>query len=138
MQNRYEEIKHGERLIAIIIRSNYISDKTVFFGYPSFSQQLGYLLHKEGDTIMSHFHKKVNRKITLTQEVLFIKKGKIVTYFYTDKKEYITSRELGAGDVLFLCSGGHGFKMLEDTEIIEVKQGPYSGRENDKEVFDGV
>jgi hypothetical protein len=138
MQNRYEEIKYGERLIAIIIRSNYTSNKTVFFGSPSFSQQLGYLLHKEGDTINPHFHKEVDRKIMLTQEVLFIKKGKIIAYFYTVKKEYITSRELETGDVLFLCSGGHGFKMLEDTEIIEVKQGPYSGKEKDKEIFNGV
>jgi len=84
---------------------------------------------------MGHFHKEVHRRITRTQEVLFIKRGKIEVNLYTSNKKYITSRQLGAGDILFLCSGGHGFKVLEDTEMIEVKQGPYSGKENDKEIF---
>ena len=137
MNKNYEEVKHNNKFIAIIIRSNYTSEKVVFFSPNNFSQQLGYLPHKKGHTIMAHFHKKVNKKITLTQEVLFIKKGKIIVDFYTNRKEYITSRQLDAGDILFLCSGGHGFKILEDTEMIEVKQGPYSGREDDKEVFEG-
>jgi hypothetical protein len=138
MSNPYEEIKYKNKLIAIIIKSDYSSDKTVFFSPPTFSQQLGYLRHKKGDSIKSHFHKEVRREIILTQEVLFIKKGKIRVDLYTIKKEYITSRELARNDVIFLCSGGHGFKILEDSEIIEVKQGPYSNREVDKELFDGV
>jgi hypothetical protein len=138
MKKNYEEIKHKNKLIAIIINSNYSSDKTVFFSPPSFSQQVGYLRHNKGGTIKAHFHKKVRREIILTQEVLFIKNGKIKIDLYTVKKEYITTRELNKGDVIFLCSGGHGFKILEDSEIIEVKQGPYSNREIDKELFDGV
>ena len=88
--------------------------------------------------IPAHFHIKVQREINLTQEVLFIRKGKMRVNLYTREKEYITSRELGTGDTLFLCSGGHGFEMLEDTQMIEVKQGPYSGREGDKVRFEGV
>ena len=138
MSKYYEEIKHKNKLIAIIIKSNYSSDKTIFFSPPSFSQQLGYLRHNKGSNIKAHFHKEVRREIILTQEVLFIKKGKIKIDLYTIKKEYITSRELNSGDVAFLCSGGHGFKILKDSEIIEVKQGPYSNREIDKELFNGV
>jgi len=137
MDKSYEEVKYKNKLIAIIIRSNFTSEKIVFFSPNNFSQQLGYLPHKKGHTIMAHFHKKVNRKITLTQEVLFIKKGKIIVDFYTNSKEYITSKQLDEGCILFLCSGGHGFKILEDTEMVEVKQGPYSGRDDDKEVFKG-
>lgn len=138
MSNHYEEIKHKNKLIAIIIKSDYSSDKTIFFSPPGFSQQLGYLRHDKGGSIKAHFHKEVRREIILTQEVLFIRAGKIKIDLYTVKKEYITSRELNRGDVIFLCSGGHGFKILEDSEIIEVKQGPYSNREIDKELFDGV
>jgi len=139
MQDKnYEEIKYKAKLIAVILRANYSSGKIVFFCPPDFSQQLGYLPHKKGNIIKAHFHKDVHRKIALTQEVLFIKKGGVVANFYTTNKEYITSRELNAGDIIFLCSGGHGFKMLEDTEMIEVKQGPYSGKEGDKESFEGV
>ena len=136
MQKNYEEIKHDNKLIAIIIRTDFTSDKVVFFSPPNFSQQLGYIPYEKDHKIMSHFHREVRRKITLTQEVLFIKKGKIEVNFYTNDKKYITTRELNKGDLIFLCSGGHGFKMLEDSEMIEVKQGPYSGKENDKEVFE--
>ena len=139
MQNSdYEEIKYNGRLLAIILRAIYTSAQTTFFSSPDFSQQLGYIVHKKNGVIKAHLHKEVHRKITLTQEVLFIKKGELIINLYTPDKEYITSRELSSGDVVFLCSGGHGFEMLEDTEMIEVKQGPYSGKDNDKELFEGV
>lgn len=134
----YEEIKHNDKLVAIILRPHYTSEKTTFFSSPDFSQQLGYIVYKKDGVIKTHSHKEVHRKITLTQEVLFIKKGRLSVNLYTPDKEYITSRELNAGDIIFLCSGGHGFKMLEDTEMVEVKQGPYSGKESDKELFEGI
>jgi len=134
----YEEIKHNDKLIAIILKAHYTSERTAFFSPPDFSQQLGYIVYQKDGEIKAHSHKEIHRKITLTQEVLFIKKGRLVVNLYTTEKEYITSRKLNAGDIIFLCSGGHGFKMLEDTEMIEVKQGPYSGKESDKELFKGI
>jgi len=139
MQDKnYEEVKHNNSLIAIILRKDYSIDKTTFFSSPDYSQQLGYIVYKKSGVIKAHFHKKVHRDIFLTQEVLFIKKGKVMVNFYTTGRKYITSRELKGGDIIFLCSGGHGFKMLEDTEMVEVKQGPYSGKEGDKELFEGI
>jgi hypothetical protein len=134
----YEEIKHYHKLMAIILRANYSNQKTLFFSSPEFSQQLGYIVHEKNEMIKPHFHKGIHRNIIITQEVLFIKRGKLMVSFYTTDKEFITSRELVCGDIIFLCSGGHGFRMLEDTEMVEVKQGPYSGRDSDKEIFDGV
>ena len=134
----YEEIKHRKSLIAIIVRADYKCERTTFFSPHSFSQQLGYIVYKKGGVIKAHFHKKVRKKITLTQEVLFIKKGRLVVNFYTPAKKYMSSRTLEKGDMIFLCSGSHGFKMLADTEIIEVKQGPYSGVDNDKMLFEGI
>jgi len=134
----YEEIKYEGKLIAIIVRSNYASGSIVFFSPPDFSQQLGCLPHKKGSVIKPHIHKQIERKVTLTQEVLFIRKGRILVNLYTEDKKHIVSRELSAGDVILLCSGGHGFKILEDIEMIEVKQGPYSGKGSDKEVFEGI
>ena len=77
------------------------------------------------------------REIKYTQETLFVKRGRVRVDFYTDDKAYIASRELKTGDVVLLASGGHGFEFLEETEMIEVKQGPYCGDE-DKERFNGV
>ena len=67
------------------------------------------------------------RAVTFTREVLFVKAGKVRVDFYCDDRSYLESRILRAGDVILLASGGHGFEMLEDTEMIEVKQGPYAG-----------
>lgn len=131
----YEEIKFEDKLIAIIIRKNFSSDKVVFFSPAEFSQQLGYLPYKKGHIINPHFHIKSDRNIQFTQEVLFIKKGKVHVKFYLENKQFLKSTVLNAGDILFLCSGGHGFEIIEDSEIFEVKQGPYSGRERDKETF---
>ncbi|MDO8803072.1 MAG: methyltransferase domain-containing protein [Elusimicrobiota bacterium] len=133
-----EEVRHKGLLLSIILRDGYAADKITFFGQPEFSQQLGFLPHKKGGIIAAHFHRVVHRDITLTQEVLFVKSGKLTVNFYTTGKDYICSRELRAGDLIFLCAGGHGFKMLEDSVLIEVKQGPYSGHDSDKEVFKGI
>jgi len=133
-----ERIQYDGKIISIILRRDYTAGAIEFFSPDDFSQQLGFLPHKKGNTINAHFHKTIDKRITLTQEVLFVRKGKIRVDFYTPAKEHLASREIEAGDIVFLCSGGHGFKILEDTEMIEVKQGPYSGKDNDKELFRGV
>jgi hypothetical protein len=80
-----------------------------------------------GKVIPAHTHNLVSREVSYTQEALFIRKGKVRVDFYTQQQEYRLSRVLGAGDVLLLISGGHGFEVLEDLNMIEVKQGPYVG-----------
>jgi mannose-6-phosphate isomerase-like protein (cupin superfamily) len=69
----------------------------------------------------------VERSVHYTKEVLFIKSGRVRVDFYDDAQNYLESRILEAGDVILLAYGGHGFEMLEPTEMIEVKQGPYAG-----------
>jgi len=133
-----EEIIHDGHIIGIVLRKDAVFDKITFFSKPDFSQQLGFLPHKRGSVIHAHFHKEVRRHIQRTQEVLFLKTGRVIVNFYTTGKQYICSRELTAGDCVFLCGGGHGFKVLEDSAMIEVKQGPYSGRNSDKEIFEGI
>ncbi|MCJ7622265.1 MAG: hypothetical protein MUO76_02090, partial [Anaerolineaceae bacterium] len=99
-------------------------------------QQLGYMKRKKGDTIQEHKHLLHHREIKFTQETLFIKKGHVKVNFYDEDNIYFTSRELKTGDVILLASGGHGFEFLEETEIVEVKQGPYAG-DKDKVRFNG-
>ncbi|HSW61451.1 MAG TPA: hypothetical protein VLJ60_11665, partial [bacterium] len=77
------------------------------------------------------------REVVYTQEVLVMRKGKLRVDFYDNERNYLESRILEAGDVILLASGGHGFEVIEDVEMIEVKQGPYAG-ENDKTRFVGV
>lgn len=135
--NKTEEIKIKDQIIAIIIYHEFNKDSIEFFTPGDFSQQLGYMKHKKGDTIQEHIHILHTREIKYTQETLFIKRGRVKVNFYTDEKTYLSSRELKTGDVILLASGGHGFEFLEETEMIEVKQGPYCG-DQDKVRFKGV
>jgi mannose-6-phosphate isomerase-like protein (cupin superfamily) len=129
-----ENITYKDQMLAIIIRHSYTNTGITFFTPDEFSQQLAYMNHPKGKTIQAHIHNPVKREVHLTKEVLFIRKGKVRVDFYTDKKEYLESKILTDGDVILLASGGHGFEMLENTEMFEVKQGPYAG-ENDKTRF---
>ncbi|MFH0296144.1 hypothetical protein AAFX91_02730 [Bradyrhizobium sp. 31Argb] len=90
--------------------------------------------HPKGKSIAPHRHNKVTREVHYTQEVLVIQKGKLQVDFYTESEEYLESRVLSAGDIILLCSGAHGFEVLEPLEMIEIKQGPYAG-EGDKTRF---
>ena len=92
--------------------------------------------HPKGKLIQPHVHNSVPREVHYTQEVLFIRKGKLRVDFYSEEQEYLESRILGTGDVILLIEGGHGFEVLEALEMFEVKQGPYMG-EMDKTRFDG-
>lgn len=132
-----EKVFDKDRLLSIIIRKNFMKEGIEFFTPNDFSQQLAYMNRPKDYFIEPHVHNIVPREVTLTQEVLFIKSGRIRVDFYDDDKNYIESRELKSGDIILLSAGGHGFKMLEPTEMIEVKQGPYAG-ENDKVRFNPI
>lgn len=132
-----EEIKKKNKLLAMIIRNDYQCDGVDFITPNEYSQQVAYMHHPIGKSIDAHVHNLVHRNVVLTQEVLFIKRGKLRVDFYDEYEDYLESRDLDAGDVILLVSGGHGFKVLEDVEMIEVKQGPYAG-DNDKKCFTGV
>ncbi|OFY26930.1 MAG: hypothetical protein A2X09_15095 [Bacteroidetes bacterium GWF2_43_11] len=135
--NIIENIEYANQLIAIIIRNNYSKNGVEFFTPNDFSQQLAYMNHKKGKVIAPHIHNPVKREIHLTKEVLVIKKGILKVDFYTDNRNYIESRYLEAGDVILLASGGHGFEVIEEIEMIEIKQGPYAG-ELDKTCFSPI
>ena len=132
-----EEITHQDRPLAIIISGDFSAPGIHFFTPSHFSQQLAFIHHPAGKIIPAHVHNHVVREVHYTQEVLFIKRGKLRVDFYADQERYLESRILQAGDVILLADGGHGFEVLDEVEMIEVKQGPYSG-EGDKTRFDGI
>jgi mannose-6-phosphate isomerase-like protein (cupin superfamily) len=131
------KIESKNFILAIIIKKDFRQDGIQFFTNDNDSQQLGYMNRPEGYEIKPHRHNLVQRDVHLTQEVLFIKSGKVRVDFYSNEQEYLESRILYNGDVILLSDGGHGFKMLEPSEIIEVKQGPYYG-EQDKVRFEPI
>lgn len=122
-----EIIKENDEMLAIIIRRDFSTEGIQFFTPPRFSQQLAYMHHKKGKRIKPHSHNPIIREIRFTQEVLVIKRGRLKVDLYRDDKTFHSTHILEGGDVILLASGGHGFEVLEDIEMIEVKQGPYGG-----------
>ena len=129
-----ERVIHEDRLLALIIRASFRSEGIEFFTPNEFSQQLGYMNRPKGHVVAPHVHNPLSRSIQYTNEVLLIKSGSVRADFYDSNQKYLESTVLRTGDVILLASGGHGFEMLEATEIIEVKQGPYAG-DRDKTLF---
>jgi hypothetical protein len=117
----------GGNLLALIVRGSFNKPGVTFFTEPGLSQQLAYMHHPAGKKIDAHFHRPVLRNVFYTQEVLVLKRGTLRVDFFNDQQAYLSSRMLDAGDVILLISGGHGFEALEELEMIEVKQGPYTG-----------
>jgi len=132
-----EYIQNEGNLLAIIVSSEFNKEGIHFFTSNDLSQQLAYMHHPKGKTIDPHVHNPVSREVKYTQEVLLIKSGKLRVDFYDSKQNYLESRILKSGDVILLATGGHGFEVIEEIEMIEVKQGPYAG-DGDKTRFNGI
>jgi hypothetical protein len=124
---------HGQPL-CYIIRGTLCPDKTTFLTPPEFKQQVGFVVYPAGGEIVRHVHRPLQRHLVGTSEVLVIKKGRCEIDIYNDAKELVATRELSTGDIMLMVGGGHGFRILEDTVFLEVKQGPYTGLD-EKERF---
>ena len=133
-----EKIIYKKKLLALIVRGNYRGKKGISFFTPNdSSQQFGYMKHKKNYVIKPHLHKKRLTKIFHTSEVILLLKGSLRVDFYTPLKKYLYSKILNKKDIIMLVHGGHGFKVLKDIEMLEVKQGPYN-LINDKIKFNNV
>ena len=133
-----ERITDGGEVLALLLRGSAPAPAGVtFFTPPEFSQQLGLIRQPTGHVIEPHLHNPLLREVKVTQEVLVLRRGRLRVDFYRRDKSYVESRVLEAGDVILLCSGGHGFEVLEEVELVEVKQGPYVA-DRDKVRFEGA
>jgi len=131
-----EIIKHEDAIIAIIVRAEYRKAGIEFIAPKDFILQLGHMTRPEGYKVIPHLHNPVRRETIGTQEVLFIKNGRIRVDFYSFERVYLESRDLAAGDLILLAGGGHGISVLEAATIVEVKNGPFV-EGADKGRFDG-
>ncbi len=129
-----EIITWDEKPLVYIIRPDPLPDSTTFLTPPEFKQQVGFVVYPQGGEIARHIHLALERHLVGTCEVLVVIKGHCLIDVYTDQKELVTTRELKTGDVMLMVGGGHGFRMLEDTVFLEIKQGPYLEKE-EKERF---
>jgi len=112
--------------LAMIVRSSHQASGIDFLTPDTFGQQVAYMNRPKGEVIQAHIHEPISRTLIGTQEVLFIRKGRIRVDFYESDRTYVSSMILEAGDLMLLSTGGHGFEVLEDIDMIEIKQGPFA------------
>ena len=134
MSEHVEHIIWEGKPLAYIIRAEMNPEKTTFLTPPEFKQQVGYVVYPAGGEIQRHVHRSLERHLVGTSEVLIVRRGRCQMDIYNDDRELVATRELREGDIMLMVGGGHGFRMLEDTVLLEVKQGPYTGLD-EKERF---
>lgn len=128
-----EIFRAGEQVLAILVRANATSsEKYNFLTQQSEPLQLGMNFYKKGEKIATHTHLPRDIHVQRVQEMIVIGEGRTRLSLYDDARAKVAETELGQGDIVLLASGGHGFEVLEDTKIVEVKQGPYDGKQKDK------
>lgn len=130
----FQQIDYQCRTLAYVVPKGMLPDKTTFVTPDECGQQVGYIVHKAGEEVPRHFHNPVKRELVGTTEVLLIAKGQCILDFYDDDKNLVACRNLNEGDLVIIVAGGHGFRMTEDTVMLEIKQGPYPGL-SEKERF---
>ena len=127
-----ERIVEDNIVYAIVINSNYFPEKTEFVTSNEDLQQLGFIVYEAGSQIRPHTHKPIKRIINRTTETLIVKTGKVEYQIYNNKEVLIAKGILNNGDIISLLDGGHGFNIIDDAIMIEVKQGPYTDTSKDK------
>lgn len=120
--------------LCYIIRAELAPDVTTFITPPEYKQQVGFVAYPAAGEVQRHLHLPLQRHLVGTSEVLLVRKGRCIVDVYDEAKQLVASHEVSAGDVVLMVGGGHGFRMLEDTLFLEVKQGPYLERD-EKERF---
>ncbi|HEX7490072.1 MAG TPA: hypothetical protein VF337_00020 [Candidatus Limnocylindrales bacterium] len=130
-----EAINHNQVTLAYVVRADTTAATTTFFTGDDATFQGGFVVYPAGGSVMPHVHLPVVRTVVGTSELLMVRSGRCIVDLYDDDRALVTSRELGPGDFVLALNGGHGFRMLEHTVLLEVKQGPYSGQA-EKERFD--
>ena len=124
-----EQITVAGRPLAYIIRAELAPLATTFFTPPEFKQQVGFVVYPKGGEVARHTHLPLERRLVGTSEVIVMRSGRCELDIYDDDHSHVATRVLNPGDVMIMVGGGHGFRMLEDTVLLEVKQGPYTGGE---------
>jgi hypothetical protein len=125
--NDREWIERNGKPLAFIIRGSVMPDKTTFLTPNEFKQQVGFVVYPKGGEIKRHVHLPLERHLVGTSEVLIVKQGRAEIDIYDDDRQLVATRELRTGDIMLMVGGGHGFRMIEDTVFLEIKQGPYTG-----------
>lgn len=123
------------QVLAYVVRGSPMPERTTFLTPSAANLQVGYVVYAAGQEIARHMHLPIERHIVGTAEVLVVQRGRCEVDVYAEDRRLVQTRELRQGDILIALAGGHAFRLLEDTVLLEVKQGPFVGDAESKERF---
>jgi len=128
------EIKEGEIVLARHIPASAAWNEGLsFFSQDNEYIQVGVWGYSAGKELKAHIHNEVPREVLWTQEVIFVRTGKIRANIYNTSETKVAELIVGSGDIIILLRGGHGYDIIEDgTQVLEVKNGPYVGPDLDR------
>jgi tetratricopeptide (TPR) repeat protein len=127
VKEQIEQITWKGQHVATIIRKDYLPESTTFVTPDNYYQQAGMVVYPKGGVIKRHLHLPIQRHLVGTSEALLVKKGRVEADLHAIDKSFLGTWTLEQGDLILLAGGGHGFRCLEDTVLMEIKQGPYTG-----------
>ncbi|MCW5649316.1 MAG: hypothetical protein KIS62_06210 [Ramlibacter sp.] len=131
---KVREIREGELVLARHIPASAAwNDGLAFFSGDDEFIQVGVWGYPQGKELKAHIHNEVTREVLWTQEVLFVRSGKIRANIFDTSEQKVAEIDVATGDVIILLRGGHGYEILEDgTQVLEIKNGPYVGADRDR------
>ena len=119
-------------IVGIVVKKEFDRPGITFLTPESFNLQLGFHVQQTLREVSPHIHEPIKEAHDIpVQEIFYIIKGKIEVAFYGSGDRLVATEVITDGDTVLLCRG-HAIKFLEPTKMIEIRQGPYQGRENDK------
>ncbi len=131
-----ETIEDNGKIICIIYRNDDWTEGLNFFTPNDMFMQVSSWYYQKGKRLADHIHKDYPRTVNRTQEMTYVKQGKMKVFLFDENKRPLKEFILNQGDLAVYGYGGHGYEIMEDnTQIIETKNGPFIGVENDKEKF---
>jgi hypothetical protein len=134
MMSPVEIINGPDGPLAYFVDGAWSPGATEFLTPDTFGQQMGMIVYGKGQAIVPHVHLPVTRTVEGTTECIVVRSGLCEIDIFDSARKHLATRTLKTGDIVLLLGGGHGFRMIEDTVLFEVKQGPYVGNA-DKERF---
>ena len=128
------EIKDKDVILARYIPADEAWESGLsFFSDDEEFVQIGTWGYNSPKELLAHTHNEVHRDVGWTQEVIFVKQGRIRAEIYDLANKKIEEIICNQGDIIILLRGGHGYHILDDdTQVLEVKNGPYVGAELDR------
>jgi len=125
LTSHMQKFEHNGELLAVKFDGEF-KKGVDFLTENSEGLQVGTWWHPKGKELDAHTHEQNRRSINRTQEFVLVYEGLMEVDLYGHGKEIIHSFELEVGEFAILLIGGHGYRMIEDTKVIEVKSGEFN------------